>query len=571
MKAAYDCRATKRACSDRKVLILGTNWANPQSGTMEKITISIVNDKATGNKRNIEEEADESPPPKKLRSAVFLCSTPSSAPHCSRDVDEFDEFDDTILERSEDESDSPLHMTLVQIEELLEGDSDYAAEPPGWEEESDTVLQELAVPNADGSQRNIVEFRNLNSPLVEEQSDSSHTLTEETVCSQDTSNYAAMAPSPCWSSISTAEQNGEAGDNVLSVCPITSPVLHKNEVNRGSVQDCSEVCNDSDICSTLSSSHLPGDLKVVDEISEDSDIPFDGDIDELLTLSPGDTTSEDEDNKITSESTPASSELESVPLVHSHTEAIYKTPSSLQCPVTFTASTDPSNLSQLSVSSVTAINGQNNSNKVPLPPSDTAPGPQLPADPCSQSSKVLKVEPKENKVIKETGFEQGEKSCAAPLDHTVKENLGQTSKEQVAVSIGCKKKVKPSQLQQKKLGTLPTKPQAACRPQISNAELEKNRNIYRDRVMMHLEVHNIPGEPNYELATLLNETSRENPTWQHPSDYTRRNYYVRKQPVPCSLNDWVMRNGGPAIERFHGLPCTFQRSPMPGVLPTGPS
>ncbi|XP_018100848.1 S100P-binding protein isoform X1 [Xenopus laevis] len=560
MKAAYNYRATKTACSDRQVLILGTSWADPQPGTMEEIRISIVNDKATRNKRNIEEETDLSPPPKKLRSAVFLCSTPSSAPHCSQNVEVFDEFDDSLLEASSDESDSPLHMTLVQIEELLEDDCDYAAEPPRWDEESDSVgfLQELAVPN--GSQSDLVELRNLNSPLAGEQSDSSQTLTEETVCSQDTSNYAAMAPSPCWSNISTAGQNEEAGGNVSTT---TSPVLHKHEMDRGS--------RDSDICSTLSSSHLPGDLKVVDEISETSDIPFDGDIDELLTLSPGDTTSSEED-KITSESTPILSKLESVPVVHSHSEAFCKSSSSLQLPETSLASsTEPSPSLQLSASSVTAMNGQNNSNKVPPPTSDTAPGPQLGTDTNSQKSKGQKVEPKKNKPIEQIGLKQGGKSFAASVDHPVKENLGQTSKEQVAASIGCKKKVNPSPLQEKKHGAVPTKPRAACRPQISNSELEKNRNIYRDRVMMHLEVHSISEEPNYELAYLLNETSRENPTWQHPSDYTKRNYYVRRQPAPCSLNDWVMRNGGHSIQRFHGLPCTFKRSPMPGVLPTGPT
>ncbi|XP_069827471.1 S100P-binding protein [Dendropsophus ebraccatus] len=113
-------------------------------------------------------------------------------------------------------------------------------------------------------------------------------------------------------------------------------------------------------------------------------------------------------------------------------------------------------------------------------------------------------------------------------------------------------------------------PRQLFRAFIPDPELETNKAIYMDQVLMHIDSQgecNLE-DPRYELATLFNQTSRENRNWQHPSDYTKRNH-PRFGTIPlqsCSLNLWVKKNGGPK-QRFMNIPSSFQRSPIPEVLP----
>ncbi|XP_068124951.1 uncharacterized protein [Hyperolius riggenbachi] len=144
--------STKTGSSDRQVMLYTGTVEETFPGNMEDIKISIVNEQACDLKRKRSTAA--TPSSKRLRSAVFKCSTPSSAswdtsksetgnyvsaaipPIVEQNPDLVNEWDDSLLEPSDNEDDSPLTMSAAEMETLLEDDSCYAAEASGSDYES---------------------------------------------------------------------------------------------------------------------------------------------------------------------------------------------------------------------------------------------------------------------------------------------------------------------------------------------------------------------------------------------------------------------------------------------------
>ncbi|KAM4795880.1 S100P-binding protein [Rhinophrynus dorsalis] len=592
MKVSHEFHnlTSPRACSNRHVLLLETGWEDLQPSTMEEIRISIPNDRAIGTKHKREDTAEASPSNKKLRSSVFSCSTPCSASHRSKHTQHIDEFDDSLLELSDNESDSPLYLTIDEIDTLLEDESCYAAEPPVSDDDKEEMFGSLES-KADGVQR-IPSLCQL---------DSSHTLTEEAESTEETSIYAAMVPSPCHSTISSAEQAVMPGDSASKHYAIISSRFDSAQIKvtmdsgsdvtvscrgltkSGSDMERDPVCHSPRACSAndmLPKSQPLLGLDDLDGYSEGSDIAFDCDIDELLILSPVDTLSAEEEEKVrvnTISSKITSGTSDTIPALLQHTSAqflvtpsaaISESKNSVQHPLLTSAiSSGPTDILQLPASD---ISEPRDSTELPPLLSAASPGPSLDNAAGSLNSEGQEVEHSVHKVVRETEAEQGARSSKPVIDSSVSKSVEHKSVEQKQSQVTATiRDEKSAPSQNKNLKTVSSRPRPAFRPMILPEELENNKNNYCGSVIMHLESPSTTQAPYFELASLLNQTSRDHPNWQHPSDFTRRNYCVKNQPARCSLNQWVTMNGGNR-QRFQDVPVTFQRSPLPNVLSSRP-
>ncbi|KAG8451624.1 hypothetical protein GDO86_003714 [Hymenochirus boettgeri] len=577
MKASFDRSGSTKAYTDRQVVLFKTSFEDTHSGIMEDLRINIVNDKALGNKRNLEDLADVSPVPKKLRSAVVLCSTPLSFPHCSQNT----ECDDSLLEMSDEESDSPIHMTLAQIEQLLEDECEYAASS-GWDGDTEVnvLRRELLLTKSDGPHEDPSDCRDYScsSHFSQEQLNNSLTLTEETLYSDDTSNYATMAPSPSFSVGSCSEQNKIAIDIGPVICARKSPLTYISGQEKISAPEFSDMPSDDNI-STISTSQLPTDLEVIDELSEGStDLPFDGDIEELLTLSPVDSSSPDEDTvpvtQLNSTKKSTSTTLVKTPVLSLHDPSQF---SSTNCAATSEPSCSrllPTALLAASTESLDSLRlpeSESNTNPKDSETFHLSPSPNI-SKPDTIASVQNGVKQKENNGLKDINQEQSGNATTAVLDLPLTDNSEPTHETQQNLKIPkieCKNEVNPAKPEENIEGTAAST--LPLRPQISPRDMEIRKDNYCNAVQMHFKSCNSSEDPYNQLAFLCTETDKGNPAWKHRADFTKRNYFSRKRPVCCSLKEWVRRNGGSSLKRFHGLPCTFRRSPMPGVLPPGPS
>ncbi|MEE6484075.1 hypothetical protein FKM82_013747 [Ascaphus truei] len=557
---------TPRLDADRQVVLWGRKGEDPLLGTMEDIKISIVNDKVTGTKRDLEEPAAMSPCGKRFRSAVFCCSTPSSAPlrshsphsldinrpewalqsysttlsqaQCAASPDICDEIDDTLLELTYDEVDSPCQLTEEQIEELLEDDSCYAAEPPGWDTDDKFSMAPLEPVSAD-LQTPLLPCRLLagfDAPPVESEFDLETSDSRSNI-------YATMAPLPCSSSILALDEvpletgsglctvktlslcgsqlNGNAldGRSGVSLAPFSLQAVPGLGVEISPAPYSSCVCS-AESPSPASSQRLGDRLDDVERWSEGSDLPFDCDIDELLMLNPGDIESQEEDENLRGP-------LQSV--IHHKTAD----------PVPVLVPLDHLQL--------------------PLPLSSASTDPPKDDIHC-RSSKEQEPKPNtehsEASAFREAKDEQGGGISATQPDAPVRKLPAQVAP--------AKCKQPPSR--QKKLGKVTPLPKPVVRPLwISPCDMEERKRHYLGNVFMHVKNPDISQqEPRYELAALLQQISRDDPSWQHPADLTRRNHPRRgtRSSLRCSLHQWVLDNGG-TQQRFQSFPTKFDRSPIP--------
>ncbi|KAM4699440.1 S100P-binding protein isoform 1-T2 [Discoglossus pictus] len=531
-----------RPHADRQVLLLKKNSRVSQVDTTEDIRVSIMNDRATATKRDREDPAETSPCSKRLCSIVINCSTPHSASrfvHSASTLQDggtmqnhgmsptssrlFDDFDDSLLEPSDNEIDSPLHMTLEEVEELLQDDDDdacYAAEPPTWDDDSDLCKSED------------IFIQHTPSPC--KQLKDSSILNEQDKSDLETTIYAAMTPSPSYSPVFTVELDAISIDNSCNRTLRAQPPCKKESTFDGgpslspiplptvasSKTELDTLCQGTKEAQPLESPELM-ELVTLDQCSEDSEKTFDSDIDQHLLPSDGDILIEEE----------GTAEAPST-LVTVSEDSLHQT--------------------------------------VSCPKISTAPQNNLPVLRDGQE-----MEPSKLVAVTDTEGDKGEGTSITHQDHPT--SKAPTSKPnellptQVVAPVKFGKNVLSAPSQGKKLETVNPLQRPASRLLISSYDLEVSRNNYRNRVMMHLEGPSTSEDPHYELASLLNQISRDNPKWQHPSDFTRRNHprCGRKLPTRCSLGQWVQHNGG-FQQRFKGLPATFQRSPIPEVPPSVP-
>ncbi|XP_053563251.1 S100P-binding protein isoform X2 [Bombina bombina] len=187
-----------------------------------------------------------------------------------------------------------------------------------------------------------------------------------------------------------------------------------------------------------------------------------------------------------------------------------------------------------------------------------------------ESSDIAKQEKEPTTAVSESSDKKGGGSSVPLTCKTSSQKSKKQLPPQMVAPVWCNK-TSPTFAQGKKLGTVTPLPRPVSRVSFSSYDLVEKKNQYINRVMMHLDGPNTSEDPHYQLASLLNQISRENPNWQHPADFTRRNHprYRRKEFGRCSLHEWVTMNGGPN-QRFKGLPHTFQRSPVPEESPFEP-
>ncbi|XP_044142401.1 S100P-binding protein-like [Bufo gargarizans] len=300
------------AGSERRVLLYPLDREDPFPGTMEEIKISIVNDRATGLKRERDEISAVTPSAKRSCRAGFSCSTPSSASTRTwssqnpgfaawQPLGEGDELDDSLLDLSSDESNSPLGLTQDEMDTCLLDDDDdscYAAEPSIMYNEMPTSVVTFTPSESEN------EGKNSRASLCEtlEIADIS---AEEPECEGDISSYAAMPPSPSHSAIDPAEG---FESNQTSVCNVKSP--HELLAAK-SVMDSDLLTPLLDIkeapTSQLPKSCSPQPLQPsislyrIDDAEnriEDPGFVFDCDIDNILTISPGVAFSSEEDSGV---------------------------------------------------------------------------------------------------------------------------------------------------------------------------------------------------------------------------------------------------------------------------------
>ncbi|XP_063311963.1 S100P-binding protein [Pelobates fuscus] len=535
------------------------------TNNMELIQISIVNDKFTRTKHGREEINAESPSPKRLRSAVFRCSTPcSSSSHlkdhasmslcegtCPRSdgpLDKDNEWDDSLLDPTDDEGDSPLYLTVDEIESLLEDDSCYAAEASGLDSEVENEKTVTQLPSEDHGIKN---------------DELSSTLKDSTLIGVEESdtemcNYATVVPLPLISSAQSVEVPwvSNSSCSTLTTSPACNSALHREDCESG-VHD--RLLMESDLCldyvtqcngtRTLSTmvQKTSTPPRVVEVFEEESELPFDCDIDELLQISPGETTSEED-----------------------------------SCtPLVLTVSSDEMKLAKLD-SAPTGL--PLHSFQSPLPPitanSEIPDLLTLPPEPnrsiCNLENTGQDVKSGKSEAEQQTPVEikQENNISGNPLSIIVDKCAVQKSSKQQQALAPVESElpalpVVPAKPKEKKLGTVAPLPNPTVRPKINLYQLEENKEKYFHSVMMHLNAPNTSQDPNYELASLLNQISRENPSYPHISDFTRRNHprSVKRRNTNYNLREWVLQNGG-SSQRFQSLPCTFQRSPIPKALPS---
>lgn len=304
--------STTTAHSERQVMLYPA-VEDPIPETMEDIKISIVNERAASLKRQLEVNTAETPCSKRLRSVVFSCSTAHStsstswsSPSSSKSkgvhkrhvstpshtLEQNLDWDDSLLEPSDNEDDSPLYLTVDEIESLLEDDSPFAAEPF---ELDDCNSSYIVTPESEDKKEKLY-------TLPYSHLDGSNTLTEETLCGEDLNNYAAMAPSPSHSvlhsiEVQVSEQKSSIADNVKSSDSVQEtngmstsgePTLDKTEaLSHQLASDCS-----AELPVQSPSSLYTMDFVV--EWKDDPELSFDGDIDDLLAISPVGSTSTEE-------------------------------------------------------------------------------------------------------------------------------------------------------------------------------------------------------------------------------------------------------------------------------------
>ncbi|XP_069613159.1 S100P-binding protein isoform X1 [Ranitomeya imitator] len=575
-------------CSERQVLLYPTDWEDPFPGTMEEIKISIVNDRATGSKRERDEAAELTPCAKRSRHDAFSCSTPSSSfgsssatQHLhfssfhsqSENTVEHEEEEDSLLYGSDDEDDFDdiANLTSDQEDIILQDiiDPYHAAEPPETCNEVTTCVDPFRPSESQGENSAASLYKTL---------DVSDTLTEES----EGDNYAAMPPSPCQSALDREEVSESIQS---SVCNVKSP----NEL------PTAETVVDSDLSTPLlgikgvSSSQAPNSfspkhlLQTLPRVeaalnrSEVLDFPFDCDIDNVLTISLGSPFSSDEDNggelaAITTKG--KSSEISVSKLPPQGSEFNQVSTANAACN---SISVAAQHYSPLSLDTA-------NLSKDPHYPHTAEPKPsKVP----SATSTVVSVETKLSIASLGTG-----KTVEFEKPSEVKENKAVHNDPQSTTSLkdptpsaaptanGIQSKIVAPPCGKVQSSTDPKKekPRIAiaplCRPSfrdsISDFQLENDKNIYCHRVLMHITSprQSKSEDPSIELASLLKQISQEHKNWQHPSDLSKRNHprFGNKPSKRFTLNQWVIESGG-SDQRFKDFPNTFQRSSIPSVLP----
>ncbi|KAM4046505.1 S100P-binding protein isoform 2-T4 [Anomaloglossus baeobatrachus] len=267
--------------------------------TMEEIKIRIINDRATGSKRERDEVTLLTPCAKRSRPDAFTCSTPSSSsartlatqhplfPALDSENSGGEELDDSLLDPLEDEDDSELCLTSEQEDTLLRDDNDpcYADEPPEKYNEMTRVVTFRPSEN-EGENDGASLYKTL------DVWDVSNTLTREPESEGDLNNYAAMPPSPCQSALDRVEVIEPIQS---SVCNVKSP---KELPTSKTVLDLStpllgmKEVSSSETHNSFSPKRLPQTsislLGVTSALTcrEDLYFAFDEDIDNLLPLSP---------------------------------------------------------------------------------------------------------------------------------------------------------------------------------------------------------------------------------------------------------------------------------------------
>ncbi|KAG8587989.1 hypothetical protein GDO81_005842 [Engystomops pustulosus] len=571
-------------CSERQVVLYPIDWVDPLPRTMEDIKICIVNERATGCKRTRDEITPITPCSKRSRPAAFSCSTPSSSSaslwatrnsdfpawNSPGQNDDQNEWDDSLLEPSDNEDGSPLYLTKDEIETLLDEDDDescYAAEPLKKYNEMTTC---------------VVTFTPSESENEAENGGASPCKTLDNIeaeCEGDISNYAATPPSPCQSAIVPAQRTVE---NQSSVSNAKSPVeilTAKTEISSGQPIPLSEIKQESATLPPSPSTtnhvpHLAFSLSGIDaavDWTEDPDLAFDCDIDNLLAISPGLTFSAEEDNDVELAAIPTRGNS---PVVSNSTLP----PRELQSDEVLTVDTTCSRslAADQNFSPLLSTNTASLSNVHHLHPD----GPKPIKEPLPTSSTIAPTEPSPNTTSPQTkkpseAEESKEilnpKSTSSPADSAQSAApRASDNQSKIVATLGSNAESSSSQTKEKPKIAVVAVHRPSFREVLSEFEMETNKDIYLDKVLMHIDGQRDGNleDPHYELASLLNHISRENKNWQHPSDYTKRNHpRIGKKPTKrCPLGQWVTRNGGPN-ERFKNFPATFQRSPVPNVLP----
>ncbi|XP_040280523.1 S100P-binding protein-like [Bufo bufo] len=576
------------AGSERRVLLYPSDREDPFPGTMEEIKISIVNDRTTGLKRERDEISAVTPSAKRSCRAGFSCSTPSSAStrkwssqnpgfaawHPLGEGDEL--LDDSLLDLSSDESNSPLGLTQDEMDTCLLDDNDdscYAAEPSIMYNEMPTFV----VTFTPSESKN--EGKNSGASLCEtlEIADIS---AEELECEGDISSYAAMPPSPSHSAIDPA---GGIESNQSSVCNVKSPheLLAAKSV-MGShlptpLSDRKEAPA-SQLPKSCSSQPLQPSISLyrIDDAenrSEDPGFVFDCDIDNILTISPGVAFSSEEDSgvQMAANTTKGTSSLISDSAIP---------PADLESDQVLTVHAASSNTSDatqnhpppLNTDSLPKVHHHHPPAK-PEPINESLPSttsPIVTAEPkltTESPGTEQNVESEKPSKVEESNGVQNDESTSKPTDPTPSATGSQSK---IVASSACKMNSSSDPQKKKPVIAVTALRGPSFRSQLSDVE----KNNYCNLVLIHISGQgecNLE-DPSRELGSLLHQTSLKNPNWKNPSFFTKRNHprFGKKPSKFCSLNQWVKKNGG-AYERFKNFPATFQRSPVPDALPVRPS
>ncbi|XP_068124948.1 S100P-binding protein-like isoform X2 [Hyperolius riggenbachi] len=599
--------STKTGSSDRQVMLYTGTVEETFPGNMEDIKISIVNEQACDLKRKRSTAA--TPSSKRLRSAVFKCSTPSSAswdtsksetgnyvsaaipPIVEQNPDLVNEWDDSLLEPSDNEDDSPLTMSAAEMETLLEDDSCYAAEASGSDYESPSRFITLDYEKVSTS------------PYT--QMDCSNTITEEN--EEDQSNYAAMAPSPSHSVICSVEGGDLENERSSSVSieKGTDVGEEKTIVHEVSTSVIAGSDNKEALSCQLESDSLTNfidqaiswyTVDIAVEWKEDPELTFDHDIDGLLAVSPRSTTSSEEE--MTAEPSIQEQGKSVVPDPAACLQHLESVCADQTAPSACSNTTDI--VQQLSPSTPNV----SDSLKVQLP-SLAVPEP-LKNDLSSSKSTLLSSEP-QLKTAASNVVQDARPSTSADIEENVTSTvdlanqlvhtsaeLTSGNQQQIthpgtgnatsapAVHSGTGNAISAPAVHSGTGNAISApaveRPQAAVtaqprpaprpvprlRPSISIQRLEETKNKYYKDLYMHIMPPNNSTDPQMQLANLANSMSRDQ-SWQHPSNFYKRNKNPPGGTERCTLSQWAARSG-PA-KRFQDIPRRFQRSPIPAVLP----
>lgn len=566
-----------------------STWEEPIPRKMEDIKISIVNDRATGLKRQREEVTAVTPPcSKKLRSVVFRCSTPhsasfpswrsptskskgvrqshvSTASHTLEQNPEFsDEWDDSLLEPSDNEDDSPLYLTVDEIESLLEDDSCFAGETSGLDKSSAACI---LTPESEDKEKFCA--------LPCSQLDGPNDLTEATLFEEDLNNYAAMAPSPCHSILHSVEvQVSKQKSNIVDNVKSSDSVQETNGLSTSAVPILNntealyhQLASDGSANLPVQSPNSLYTMDVVVEWKVDPELCFDGDIDNLLATSPRSGLSSEEETaaepsiQCTEQGRSAISNSAST-IKHLNAVTVNQTANS--------ADSDSADIvQQLSPSTLNLSDAL----KVHCPPS-TVPEPPKDSEWPSTSTMVISETQSNTDAVEDvkpsTSTESDAQSTVGLSEQPENSSATQTSSSQQTITAPATNS--STSVQQRSCVAVTPLPKPAHRSfNFSNCDLARDKDNYCNQVLMHFEgpegAKNLE-DPFHELTSLLNQISRQNQDWQHPSNFSRRNYprHGRKSSKRYTLNEWVEKNGG-AVQRFMNMPATFQRNPLPDVLP----